>query len=41
MKKTKKKKLIPKYIRNKHAKEMRKLLKNKRIKVDAKAICLS
>ena len=35
------KKLIPKHIRNKHAKEMRKLLKNKGIKVNAKSICLS
>ena len=41
MKKTKKKKLTAKKIRNKHAKEMRKLLKNKRILVNAKSICLS
>lgn len=32
------KKLVPKNIRNKHAKEMRKLLKNNRIKVSAKTI---
>jgi len=41
MKKTKKKKLIPKNVRNKHAKEMRELLKNKKIKVNSKSICLS
>jgi len=31
----------PKQIRNKHAKEMRKLLKNKKIKVSAKTIAKS
>lgn len=36
-----KKKIIPKHIRNKHAKEMRKLLKNRTIAVSAKAIALS
>ena len=36
------KKLIPKHIRNKYAKEMRKLLKNKRAKgINANMICLS
>lgn len=35
------KKLTPKNIRNKHAKSMRRLLKNKRIRVTAKTICLS
>lgn len=39
--KTSNKKLKPKNIRNKHAKEMRELLKNKKIKVNAKVICLS
>jgi uncharacterized protein YajQ (UPF0234 family) len=32
------KKLVPKHIRNKHAKEIRKLLKNKKMKVSAKII---
>jgi hypothetical protein len=32
------KKLTPKHIRNKHAKEIRKMLKNKKQKVTAKAI---
>jgi len=35
------KKLTPKNIRNKHAKEMRKLLKNKGIKVSAQIIYYS
>jgi hypothetical protein len=38
-KKTRAKKLIPARWRNKNAKEARKLLKNKRIKVTSKAIC--
>ncbi len=41
MKKTTKKKLAPKNIRNKYAKEMRKLLKNKKMKISAKIICSS
>ncbi len=32
------KKLTPKHIRNKHAKEIAKMLKNKKQKVSAKAI---
>jgi hypothetical protein len=36
------KKLIPRHIRNKHAKSMRTLLKNKRAKgINASMICLS
>ncbi len=35
------KKLTPKNIRNKHAKDMRETLKNKGTKVNAKSICLS
>jgi len=38
MKKTKNKKLIPKNIRNKHAKDMRETLKKKGIIVNAKSI---
>lgn len=35
------KKRESKSFRNKHSKDMRRLLKNKRIKVNAKSICLS
>jgi hypothetical protein len=37
-KKSKRKKLVPRAWRNKHAKQVRKLLKNKRRKVSASAI---
>lgn len=40
MKKTKKKKLIPRLIRNKYVKEKRTLLKNKKILINAKTIYL-
>jgi len=39
MKKTKKKKLIPKHVRCKHAKAKRRLLKNIGVIVNAKSIC--
>ncbi len=38
MKKTKKKKLIPKNIRSKNAKQKREILKNKKILVSAKSL---
>jgi hypothetical protein len=39
---SKKKKIKPKNIRNKHAKQMREILKNKKCKgINAKVICLS
>lgn len=40
-KKTKYKKMVPRYVRNKHMKEMRTLLKNKGKCVNAKSLCLS
>ena len=36
--KTSNKKLVPRHIRNKHAKSMRRMLKNRRKKVSAKII---